>query len=80
MPFGTLRIARTLHRNKGIGSKVLQLLVEHCKAEKLFTSTNRSNLAMQKALARSKFSYAGKLIGLDQGDPELFFFKSTKKG
>ena len=32
---------------------------------------------MQKALMKAGFSFAGKLIGLDEGDPELFYFKTT---
>ncbi len=62
-------------RGKGIAGKVFDLLEEQCKAGKLFTSTNRSNTRMQKALAKAGFSFAGQLTGLDEGDPELFYYR-----
>lgn len=33
---------------------------------------------MQKALSKGGFSFSGKLIGLDEGDPELFYYKKSK--
>lgn len=63
------------YRGKGIGVKVFDLLCEQCKTEKIFTSTNRSNTRMQKALTKSGFYFAGELSGLDVGDPELFYYK-----
>ncbi|MCI4650193.1 GNAT family N-acetyltransferase [Phaeodactylibacter sp.] len=67
------------YRGKGIGGKVFDLLGEQCKAGKLFTSTNRSNTRMQKALAKAGFSFAGQLTGLDEGDPELFYYRLIKE-
>jgi len=32
---------------------------------------------MQKALTKVGFSFAGKIDGLDDGDPELFYYKET---
>ena len=63
------------YRGKGIGGQVFDLICEQCKTDKLFTSTNRSNLPMQKALTKSGFTFAGKIDGLDEGDPELFYYK-----
>lgn len=63
------------YRGKGIGGKVFDLLCEQCKTDKVFTSTNRSNTRMQKALAKANFSFAGELNGLDDGDPELFYYR-----
>jgi len=73
-----LIIINEKHRGKGIGGQVFDLLCKQCKAEKVFTSTNSSNLRMQKALAKSGFTFAGKLDGLDGGDPELFYYKKVK--
>ena len=67
------------YRGQGIGGKVFNLICEHCKTEKVFTSTNRSNTRMQKALVKANFSFAGELIGLDDGDPELFYYKNLIK-
>ena len=63
------------YRGIGIGRKVFDLICEQCKTDKVFTSTNSSNTQMQKALAKADFSFAGKLNGLDDGDPELFYFR-----
>ena len=65
------------YRGKGIGSIVFGLVCEQCKADKVFTSTNNSNTQMQKALAKAGFSFAGNLNGLDDGDPELFYYRLT---
>ena len=77
-----LMILDEAYRGKGIGGKVFDLLGEQCKAEKLFTSTNRSNTRMQKALAKAGFSFAGQLTGLDEVDPELFYYRlySERRG
>ncbi len=66
------------YRGKGIGEQAIDLICKKSKTDKVFTSTNRSNMPMQKVLTKSGFSFAGKLIGLDEGDPELFYFKKRK--
>ena len=66
------------YKGKGIGGKVFDLLCEQCKTDKVFTSTNRSNTRMQKALAKANFSFAGEITGLDDGDPELFYYRLRK--
>lgn len=63
------------HRGKGIGGQAIDLLCKQCKTGKIFTSTNSSNRQMQKALAKAGFTFAGKIDGLDDGDPELFYYK-----
>jgi RimJ/RimL family protein N-acetyltransferase len=70
-----LMIIDEAYRGQGVGGKVFELIVAQCKAEKLFTSTNRSNTPMQRALAKAGFSFAGQLTGLDEGDPELFYYR-----
>ena len=63
------------YRGKGIGGQVIDLICKQCKTNKVFTSTNSSNTQMQKALSKVGFSFAGKINGLDDGDPELFYYK-----
>lgn len=70
-----LIIINEKHRGKGVGGQVFDLICKQCKAKKVFTSTNHSNLRMQKALTKSGFTFAGKLDGLDDGDPEFFYYK-----
>jgi len=67
------------YRGKGIGGKVFDLICEQCKTNKVFTSTNSSNTRMQRALAKADFSFAGEINGLDDGDPELFYYKRLTK-
>ncbi len=73
-----LIIIEEKHRGKGIGGQALDLICKQCKMNKVFTSTNSSNIQMQKALSKVGFSFAGKIIGLDDGDPELFYYKEIK--
>ncbi len=63
------------YRGKGIGGQAIDLICKQCKTNKIFTSTNSSNTQMQKALSKVGFSFAGKINGLDDGDPELFYYK-----
>ena len=65
------------YRGKGIGGQAIDLICKQSKTNKVFTSTNSSNTQMQKALHKVGFSFAGKINGLDEGDPELFYFKTT---
>ena len=67
------------YRGKGISGKVFDLICEQCKTNKVFTSTNSSNTRMQSALAKANFSLAGEINGLDDGDPELFYYKRLTK-
>ena len=69
------------YRGKGIDGQAIDLICKQCKTNKVFTSTNSSNIQMQKALSKVGFSFAGEIIGLDDGDPELFYYKkiNTKK-
>lgn len=43
------------------------------KTDKVFASTNSSNVHMQKALNKVDFSFTGKIEGLGEDDPELFY-------
>lgn len=67
------------YRGKGIGEKTFDLICEQCKSDKVFTSTNSSNTQMQRALTKADFAFAGELNGLDDGDPELFYYKKVKR-
>lgn len=65
------------YRGKGIGVQTFNLVCKQCKTDKVFTSTNSSNIPMQKTLTKAGFSFAGEINGLDDGDPELFYYKQT---
>ena len=66
------------YRGKGIAGSAFDLICGLCSTQKLFTSTNRSNTPMQRALSKANFSFAGELIGLDDEDPELFYYRMVE--
>ena len=74
-----LIIIEEKYRGKGIGGQAIDLICKQCKTNKVFTSTNSSNIQMQKALSKVGFSFAGEINGLDEGDPELFYLKKINK-
>jgi GNAT superfamily N-acetyltransferase len=67
------------YRGRGVGKKTFDLICEQCKSDKVFTSTNRSNTQMQRALVKANFAFAGEITGLDDGDPELFYYRESGK-
>ena len=62
-------------RRQGAGAALLAYLESLCRGEKLFTSTNLSNLPMQALLNRLGYTLSGVIHNLDEGDPELVYFK-----
>ena len=63
------------HRRKGVGTQLIRHLEALCTTEKLFTSTNRSNAPMQALLPKLGYAPSGFVENLDEGDPELIYFK-----
>jgi GNAT superfamily N-acetyltransferase len=66
------------HRRRGAGAALLQELERLCLTPKLFTSTNLSNLPMQALLNRLGYVLSGVIHNLDEGDPEIIFFKRLR--
>lgn len=64
------------HRGQGIGLQLLLAAQQSCRTNKLFTSTNSSNIPAQRLFAKAGFSPSGSIENLDPGDPELVYFKS----
>ncbi len=73
--FISLLAVAASHRRSGIGSALLSAAAHRATTDVIFTSTNESNLAMQALLARDSWTYSGTLTGLDEGDPELVFWR-----
>jgi len=65
-------------RRQGIGSALIRHLINACRTPKLFTSTNQSNFPMQGLLATLEFDRSGFIENLDEGDPELVYFKRLR--
>ncbi|MFG6105290.1 GNAT family N-acetyltransferase [Leptothoe sp. EHU-05/26/07-4] len=65
-------------RRQGIGSTLIRHLINACRTPKLFTSTNQSNVPMQRLLATLEFDRSGFIENLDEGDRELMYFKRLR--
>lgn len=68
----------TEHRRRGAGAALMQHLERLCQTPKLFTSTNLSNLRMQSLLAKLGYELSGVIHNLDEGDPEIVYFKRLR--
>jgi N-acetylglutamate synthase-like GNAT family acetyltransferase len=66
------------HRRGGAGAALLKHMESLCKTPKLFTSTNLSNLPMQSLLAKLDYVLSGVIHNLDEGDPEIVYFKRLR--
>ena len=66
------------HRRRGVGADLIRHMESQCRTPKLFTSTNQSNLSMQSLLAKLGYESSGVIHNLDEGDPEIVYFKRLK--
>ena len=66
------------YRRQGKGLALMLHMETVCRTAKLFTSTNESNLAMQSLLSKLCYLPSGIIHNLDEGDPELVYFKHLK--
>lgn len=60
-------------RHQGVGTALIRHAMRTCRTDTLWTSTNRSNLAMQALLTGLGFIRSGQIDGLDADDPEIVF-------
>jgi len=66
------------HRRRGAGAELLRHMESLCTTAKLFTSTNLSNLPMQSLLTKLDYVLSGVIHNLDDGDPEIVYFKRLR--
>ena len=64
-------------RRRGIGSALLDAALATSSTRRVFTSTNESNAPMRALLAVQGWVPSGRLEGLDEGDPELVFYRDA---
>ncbi len=76
--FISMLIIMSEQRRLGAGSELMRYLETISRTDKLFSSTNLSNLPMQSLLLTLHYSLSGIINNLDENDPELIFFKSLK--
>ena len=78
-PFVSLLIVDEQHRRRDIGSALMRHVESVCPAEKLFTSTNESNTPMQRLCDKLGYMRSGRIENLDEGDPEIVYFKRVQR-
>ncbi len=64
-------------RRHGVASALIHAMENECPGNKLFSSTNRSNKAMQGVFERAGFVKSGLITHLDRNDPELIYYKKV---
>ena len=74
-PFIELLMVHPAFQRQGIGTALMQQIEEVYTPGKLFTSTNASNTPMQCLCEHMGFVRSGSIEHLDEGDPELIYFK-----
>jgi ribosomal protein S18 acetylase RimI-like enzyme len=68
------------YRRRGLATALMRAAELDCETDKLFTSTNQSNLAMQQLCDRMGYQRSGIVENLDEGDPELIYIKRLTPG
>ena len=63
-------------RRQGLGRSLMRASTSTATTSRVFTSTNKTNTAMQALLQSEGWSPSGELVGLDEGDPELVYYQS----
>lgn len=74
----SLLIVAPDYRRRGVGTALVGHIESLIPGRKLFTSTNRSNRAMQLFCRSLGFVRSGSVENLDEDDPELIYFKWAK--
>ena len=74
-PFIALLYTEPAQRRAGVARAIVRHIESLCPGEKLFTSTNESNAAMHAFCAALGFEHSGRIDNLDEGDPEIVYFK-----
>lgn len=76
--FVKLLIVHKDYRRRGVGTALMKYVEKICPTEKLFTSTNESNIPAQKLFESLNFVKSGRVENLDEDDPEIFYFKKVR--
>jgi ribosomal protein S18 acetylase RimI-like enzyme len=76
--FISLLMIRPSQQRQGLASSLLKHMAKIAPTEKLFSSTNQSNTAMQKVFEANGFTKSGIIDNLDDGDLEIVYFIKKK--
>ncbi|WP_342430092.1 GNAT family N-acetyltransferase [Neobacillus sp. FSL H8-0543] len=74
--FISLIIVRPTERRKGYATSLIEYFINISPTKKIFSSTNKSNQRMQEVFKANGFIQSGFIENLDEGDPEIIYFKS----
>ncbi|MGE7924021.1 GNAT family N-acetyltransferase [Viridibacillus arvi] len=74
--FISLIIVSKSARRKGYATALINYFESIAPTKKIFSSTNQSNINMQKVFESQGFVRSGFVENLDDGDPEIIYFKS----
>lgn len=78
-PFVSLLIVAEPRRRRCIGAELMRHIESICPEDKLFTSTNASNTPMRRLCEQLGFVRSGHIEHLDEGDPEIIYFKRVTR-
>ncbi|WP_342601222.1 GNAT family N-acetyltransferase [Psychrobacillus sp. FSL H8-0483] len=74
--FISLIIIKPTERRKGYATSLMEYFISISPTKKIFSSTNQSNKRMQEVFRANGFIQSGFVENLDEGDPEIIYFKS----
>ena len=75
--FISLVIVKPTERRKGHATSLIEYFLSKSPTKKVFSSTNNSNKDMQEVFKSIGFIRSGMIENLDEGDPEIIYFKNT---
>lgn len=78
-PFIWLVVVEPTYRRQGVATALIAYIEKTRPGNKLFTSTHQSNAAAQALLERLGFVRSGLIEHLDEGDPEIIYFKRLER-
>ena len=67
-------------RRRGVGRALVRAAEALASTPRVFASTNASNAAMHALLESLGYIRCGEVRGLDEGDPEVFYFRDVGAG
>ena len=76
--FIDLLIVDQLFRRQGIGTALIRFYENIIKKGKIFSSTNKSNVIIQKLMNKLGYTKSGIVYNLDENDPEMIYFKKLE--
>jgi GNAT superfamily N-acetyltransferase len=76
--FLELLVVAADHRRRGVASALMRGWEAAAVTPKLFTSTNESNIPMQRLCEGLGYARSGLIENLDEGDPEIIYFKANR--